>query len=295
MLTQWIRVIYSDATVLSDYSMEAQDRDSTFTGALVAAADNIYVGQYYPFNNLFFQVTVPNANSATINIQTYNGNTWVNVHDILDGTKTNGKTLAKSGVVQFNPNYNDVWQYCNDGRLPTEIASLKIFGLYWIKISASANLTQPVAYDPGPPVIPAVLGTTLRRITYKFTSQEIIESMDPDINEYLTAWETGKTDWTEQILTASQLMALDLRGRGIIKSPSNIMRFDDVAHLAAFKTLSIIYGGLGGENIKLKKTEVDKEYDRIKNSLVFTTDKQETGQVNKENLPQNKEFRLKRK
>jgi hypothetical protein len=119
--------------------------------------------------------------------------------------------------------------------------------------------------------------------------------MDPDINEYLTAWETGKADWTEQILTASQLMALDLRGRGIIKSPANIMRFDDVAHLCAYKTLSIIYGGLGGESIKVKKVEVDKEYDRIKNSLVFTTDKYENGVVTKENLPQSKEFRLKRK
>jgi len=287
MLTQWIRTIYSDNGVLTDYSMEAQDRDSTFTGAMVAAQDNIYVGQYYPFNSLFIQITVANDEESNLSVQTYNGQTWEDVNDLLDGTKTSGKTLAKSGVIQFNPDYNKVWQYANDTSLPTELSTLKIFGLYWIKLSVSNDLTQAIVSPPS-------AGTTLRRITYKFTTQEIIESMDPDINEYLTAWESGKTDWTEQILTASQLMALDLRGRGIIKSPANIMRFDDVAHLAAFKSLSVIYGGLGGEKIK-KKVEVDKEYDKLKNSLIFTTDKYENGVVTKENLPKEKEFRLKRK
>ena len=101
MLNRYIRVVHSDNGVFNDFSLQGQDGTNTFTLPLVADEDYIYIGQYYPFNNLFLEIGTANTETSNLEIEVYN-NGWVDAVDILDGTTTSGKSMAKSGVIQWD-------------------------------------------------------------------------------------------------------------------------------------------------------------------------------------------------
>lgn len=259
MLNQWIRVFYGDNGVLTDYSLEAQDNTSTIPVEMVAAEDYLYIGQYLPFNNFFIEMDTANSNASVLSCQKWTGTEWDDCVDVIDATKSSGVTLAQNGVVQFSPDDDSSWikvPNTRDDNNPSDLSSIAIFNLYWLRIKVSADLSA---------------GTDIKRLTYKFSDDDILSTLDPDINEYLTSWEAGKTSWLDQILTASKLLVLDVRSRGMIKTYGQILRFDDVYHACAYETLSIIYSGLGPKFIE-KKQEADKEYKRAIGSLKMTLD-----------------------
>lgn len=260
MLGQWIRCFYSDNGTLIDRSLEAQNSD-TLSFQIVAAEDYLYVGQYYPFNNLFFEVgSVVNAVASLATVQYWDGTTWRTAVDVLDQTKASGASMARNGVIQWSPNQDYQWsavQDTSDTGSPTELQTLTIYDLYWVRIKWSANFTA---------------STVLKNIGYAFTTTQTLYSLDSEMNQYLVAWGgSTKTNWDEQIMVASQQMVADLRARGFVAGAGNIIRFDDVFLPCAYLTLSLIYQPLGSA-FNDRKTDARAQYKKLLNLTRFTVD-----------------------
>jgi len=247
MLTQYIRVLYSDDGTITDRSLANADRTATIPFEVVAAEDYLYVGQYFTFGNLFFNIDTANSNSSALSIDYWTGNKWVSAVDVLDGTSSSGVSIAQSGVVQWSTDKDESgWQRVSD---PTDeetalgFTSLKIYDLYWIRISFSADFSA---------------STDLLQIGYKFCTDADVSVLAPDINDYLTTW--GVSDWTLQILEASKQVVADLKARNIIGHSGQLIRFDDINIPTAYKTLAIIYDGLGGQDFREMRNEMEVKY-----------------------------------
>lgn len=268
MLYQWIRVLYSDNGTLSDMSIDNQDESSDIAAYMVTGEDYIYLAQQFPFNNFFIQSKVANDVAATMAIEYWDGTAWQSAVDVLDATRSAGCSLAKSGVVQFSPHSSYRWNIIDDtttNHAPTELSTVTIYNMYWLRFSFNATLKSTTSID---------------RIAYAFTRSQQVDNIDTTINGYLTTFATGKTNWDNEIITASIQMVNDMRGRGIIVAPGQILRFDDVSMACDWRTLMLIYNNLGGDYSK-KYIAAEAEY---KNSLSlsrFTFDKNEDAFVSR--------------
>jgi hypothetical protein len=261
MLSQYVRVIHSDNGSLTDNSLISQDRTNAFTLPIVSGEDYLYIGQYYPTNNLYFSLDTANSNSASISIDVWN-NEWVSAVDILDGTSSSGASMAQSGVVQWDIDRDDMgWQQLHD---PTNegsdlgFNSLKIYDLYWLRISFSANLSA---------------GSDVTQVTYRFANDNDLKAKAPDINDYLSSWESGKTSWNEQLIEASLQLVYKLKGDGIIAHPGNILRFDEINIPCAYKALSIIYEGISGEDYEVLSIKMANKANNMLKNMPIVVDR----------------------
>lgn len=274
MLSQWIRVFFSDNGSLTDYSLAAQNSD-TIPFAITAAEDYLYVGQYYPFNNLFFEIgTTVNAAASTASVEYWDGTTWRSAVDILDATKSGTASLARNGVIQWSPNQDYQWavvQDTSDTEAPAALSALTIYDLYWCRLKWSGNTTA---------------GVTLKSVSYAFTTTQMLYSLDAELDEYLTAWGgASKTNWDEQIMNASQQLVSDLRARQFIAAPGNIIRFDDVAMACSYLALSLIYVPLG-QAFTDRKQDARNQYKRLLNLTRFTIDQNKNARPDKSEINQ---------
>ena len=232
MLTQWIRTIFNDNGALVDFSLKSQNREA-FTLPIVAAEDYVYIGQYFPFNNFYVEIDTANDQASVVSIDYISGHNWTSAVDIIDGTTVGGVALAQSGVIQFSPD-DPNWSSVQDPRrLPGSglgIETLAIFDLYWIRVKFSGNLN---------------VATAVKSVSYNFTTDRLLESIDPEIDNYKNVWESGKTNWVEQSLLGTQHLISNLKSKGLILAPGNILRFDDVSLASTYRTLMVIYSVLG--------------------------------------------------
>ena len=273
MLYQWIRLFFSDNGTLTDYSLENQSEVDTVPLAMDISQDYFYLGQHYPFNNFFVQVDTANAVSNSITIQYWGGkNTeWVDAVDIIDGTKSGGASFAKSGVVQFSPNTTNVWHEVSDTRnepQPLGLETIDIYNMYWIRFKFTVNPTG---------------GAAVNRIAYAFTQSQQLDNIDVTIDQFLDSFESGKTDWNNEIMTASLQLVYDLKRRGLIIHQGQVLRFDDVSMAADLRTLMLIYRNLGpGYQTKLEQTS--REYDNALSLTRFSFDQNQDGFLSKGEL-----------
>jgi len=251
MLTQWIRLIKNS----SDVSLDNQGSGTVSMDGTVS----LYLGKRIPFNNFFMWLDTVNSNSVSMTIEYWGGSDWTSTVDLLDDTEG----MTKTGVVQFSPNKKVRWSVVSDtsdGNAPSELSSFTIYDLYWLKITFSGALSA---------------GTLLQQLTYKFTTQEEVEIKDNDISEFLTSF--GQTDWLPQILNASIEVAQDFKKKKLIIDEGQILRFDDVFILTAYKTLFIIYLNLG-DSYKERRKEIADLYEKAWTG-VYTLDKNNDGVV----------------
>lgn len=232
MMHKFIRVIRGDNGALSDYSLLNQDPSSTMDVSLVKDEDYLYIGKFFPFNNFYaIMGSTLNAVTASIKIEYWEGDEWVEVVDILDGTSSNGVPLAKSGAIQFTTDEDKRWSSIDDtseSPAPDDLRDVTIYNLYWLRISFTETLTS---------------GALLDKITYAFTEHERLVNIDHTVNNYLTSF--GVTDWTQKIITASEHIVQLMNQRGLIKTEGQILNFEDVSLATEYKTLALIYASLG--------------------------------------------------
>jgi hypothetical protein len=270
MLSQWIRIIRGVSGVLSDLSIEMQTSAAT-TVNLDSTADYLYIGQSFPFNNFFVQVGTANTSDSVLTVEYWDGNSWTAAVDVIDGTKASGKTFAQSGVVMFSPSRNTNWQIVqdtSDEETTFGLQSLEIYDMYWLRISVSADLYA---------------STSINKIGYSFCTDEQLLSVAPEINKFLTGWAAGKTNWIEQIILGSQHMVAKLKEIGLVVTNGQILRFDDVSIPTVYKTLELIYWGLG-EAYRPKMLEARDWSDKLLTIERFTIDRNKDGLLSRSEL-----------
>lgn len=276
MLTNWIRVIRKDDSVYTDYSLLNDNESTSITTDIVASEDAIYIGKVYPFNNFYIWIDTANALTSSMSISYWNGKQWTNAVDILDGTSSSGKTLAQSGLVQFSPKSSDRWSKVDDtstvsANSPTDLNGFTIYGLYWLKITFTNDLT---------------INSKIKRIFYLFTNQQTLEAIDSDVPNYLTSAFPTQNSFNRQLFTASKETLLYLKAKGILLNEGHILRIEDVYLSVAWRALSIIYFSLGKDYVD-RRIEAIKMANESINIPKMTLDKNQDGFIQEQEIDSN--------
>lgn len=283
MLSEYIRLINSNNSVLTDYSLDNQDTGTNLAFNMVAAEDYWYFAQRRPFNSFFMQVDTANATPSNLSIEYWEdaSTEWRSALDVIDGTTSGGATLAKSGVVQFSTDSRYDWDISGDtyeDTYPTTLAALNITNVYWIRIKVSADLDA---------------GTLIERIVYAFTSTKNINSHDPKITNFYNSFESGKTDWNDEIISASYQVARDLKKKQIILNRGQVLELEDISIPTDYKTLENIYFSLGGDYLD-KSDKMKEKYDEAISLRWITKDNSSLGRVSRMELNQKVEKEITR-
>lgn len=226
------RVFISDNGDLTEVSDALNDfRGSDVVIPLVTSEDKIYIASDLPFNSRFVVVTVANDVTAVVTVELRFNNAWVPAVDVLDRTVTGGKSLTKSGFIQWQPDENKGWDKVARASDVTELSTLNIFGMYWARLSWSGTLKAT---------------TSLRHIGYKFSTDAQLQSYYPDLgSDLMAAFATGKMNWDDQHFMAAEAIIADLRRRQILASRNQIMDWELFTVASCHKAAEVIYRGLG--------------------------------------------------
>jgi hypothetical protein len=257
MLYQWIRLLRGDNGVITDKSLANQDEAAAVVHDIVAAEDAIYLGQHFPFNNFYYKRSVANALPSDIIIEYWDSNEWVMAVDILDGTKNGTATLSKSGVIQFSPNRNNRWQIVydtTDASAPSDLSSVTIYNMYWIRVRFTGDLTATAAS---------------KKFCYCFSSHQQIDNRDSTLSSYLTAF--GVTTWEDYIINASIDVVSDLKRMNLIIDRGQILKLEDVSIATDWKTIQGLYFELGGD-YQQKYQNAVRRYEEAIDLKAFTFD-----------------------
>lgn len=265
MLLQWFRVWRYNGSVFTDLSLDNQD-DTAVLPVDLDTTDYLYMSSTYPFNNFFAWMDTPNTAPAKMKVEYWGGtlNGWKTAAEVLDGTKG----FTKSGVAQYFPDDDYSWHQVGDSNetpAPQEIidGGLRVYGQYYMRVSFDADLDS---------------GTTVKKIGYAFTLSQELPKYDIEIDRFLESFATGKTDWIQEIMTASEMLVKDLKAQDFIAQRGQILLLEDVAMATAYKTLELIYYSLGAAYDQ-KRAIVANKYEKLLNQRYFSLDLDMDGEL----------------
>ncbi len=255
------RVIFSDNGTLNDLSVNLNNYHSG-TGAVgfVAADDYLYIGSRYPFNSFYIAFGTANTQTSTLSISYWDGNQWRSAVDVID--QTDG--FKQDGLITFVPDKGQSGWSREDtvNRSGTEqvtgLGDVTIYDQFWLRLSLSADLDA---------------GTTIKWIMYKFIVDDDLYSEYPIFNSSTLkdAYESGKTDWEEQIIVSSKIVVDELIKRGIIDSGNQLLDYKKIESPTVPKVAEIIFNGLG-DDYDDDRIKARKNFDNRISNKVFSVD-----------------------
>lgn len=264
------RVIFNDNGTTKDLSAVLNDIQS---GAslfdLVAADDALYIGSDLPFNHRYFEFTAPNQNNSTITVETWNGSEWVEVVDLLDETKDGQVSFAKNGIVSWVPDRDESWQKVADTFDTVDgLDDLKIYDLYWVKVSFSANLTTTMG---------------LKYCGHKFSRDEDLGGKYAELvtQNALDSFADDKTSWDEQHILAAEDIVRDLRKKRVIWNRNQVVDWQTFTDASVHKVAYIAFSAFGDAFIE-KRDEAKRNYDQSMAGLNFDVDLNENAVLDEE-------------
>lgn len=264
------RVIWRSGSSLIDLSQQMNNYLSgTSVLDLKASSDALYLGSDLPFNHRWFNIDVPNQNASRIqSIQIWNGSTWMNTVDLMDDTVLMGATFAKSGYVAFVPDrLASAWSRQYTTETMADLSTLKIYNLYWIKITFSADLSAL---------------TELSYIGHRFANDvelrlEYPELFNPDLMTAL-----GVANWNQQHAVTAEYVIRDLMRDQAIYSSNQLLDWEIFKSAGVHRAAAMIYYSLGpaynehyNRAIAAYKQSLDLKFLRIDQSGDATLDSQD--------------------
>lgn len=255
------RVIFNNAGTLSDPSVALSNFYSeSVVFDYETGTDYLYLGSDLPFNHRYFDMSVVNANSASVSVDLWNGSEWVAAIDVIDETSVGGVTLARSGIISWRPDEDESsWNWDDtDDMTASGLSTLKIKGLYWARVKFSADLTNTMAFG---------------YIGHKFSQDEDLEGEYPEMAQSAlkTAFKAGKTDWKDQTIAAAEYIIQDLRQNNVITSRNQILDSRVFCKASIHKTAEIIFRAFG-DDYKDNMIEAMKAYKRYIELKQFNID-----------------------
>lgn len=242
------RVFYSDNGILRDFSVNLNKYDSIESDfTYVSGEDYIYIGSRLPFNSLYFKVIQANTIPANMYVEVFDGDSWEFVNELIDETGA----FTRSGYITFVPDRDSGWIMENtssDGGYVPGLESIKIYDKYWMRISFDADLSDPVSVS---------------WVGHLFADDSDLGSEYPDLvkTSVISSFKTGKTDWEEQLVRASEVVIEDLMiNRNIIDSSQLLDRYD-YRSATIQKCAEIIFNAFGDDFVD-QKQRAREEYQR---------------------------------
>lgn len=213
----------------------------------LSSADKIFLASPLPFNHRYIEIGTANDQSAAITVELWDGGSWIPTVDVIDQTSSAGASFAQGGIISWVPDRDtNRWTSFPRSQFITGLESTRIYDLYWARLSFTASMN---------------VSTSLRYIGHKFSSDSDLALEYPDLvlSKMMTAYKSGKTDWTEQTILAAEYIIQDLKEMGVIIGDGQILDWKVFQKASVHKTASIIYSGIGSDFSDSKK-EAEKAY-----------------------------------
>jgi hypothetical protein len=261
------RVLFNDDGTEYDHSVALNDSIAgTATIPFVVDEDAIYIASDLPINNKYFVVSTANDQASVVSISSWIDNAWTAAVDVIDGTAVGGKSLAQSGIIRWKTNRLKSWDVEEDSEDVTGVDAVGIYNRYWTKITFSASLKAT---------------TALSYIGYKFVESDTeLYTFYPELNDsdLKLAFKTGKTDWVDQEIAASEGIITELTTRGIIKTPSQILNTELFKMPAIHKTAHLIFAAMGRSHDE-DAAQAKMRYEQSMNMKNFQVDLNASGNL----------------
>lgn len=251
------RVVWLDNTTLKDLSTKL---NNFFSDTQVidydASTDKIYIGSDVPFNHRYFYVSVVNAVACVPTIEIWDGSSWVAVVDVIDQTSLLGVPFAQSGILSWTTNRTKTWVRAasTEDMTGSGLTSLKVYNMYWTRISYSVSLTGTFA---------------LKFIGHKFSKDEDLAGYYPDLNRsnVKTAFATGKTTWDDQHIMAAEEIFNYLRKNRVLWAKGQIFEWEPFTMPAVHKVAQIVYTAFG-EDYDGRRDEALEKFNESMESIM---------------------------
>lgn len=240
-------ILRNNAGTLTDLSAKLSDITSGAQTLSLSSTDKIYFGSPFPFNHRYFEIGTPNTQAAAITVELWTGGEWLPAIDVIDQTSSAGASFGQSGIISFVPDRDrNTWQFYTRSSDIPELAAIKIYDLYWARISFTGTMSA---------------NTAIRYIGHKFSNDSDLALEYPDLvlSKVMTAYKPGKTNWLEQTILAAEYIIQDLKEMGVIIGSGQILDWKVFQKASVHKVASIIFGGLGDDFSDHKK-EAEKAY-----------------------------------
>lgn len=228
------RVIFEDNVTLIDISKKVNDvfaNNQTFD--YTVTADYLYLGSDMPFNHRYFDVSTANDQASVPSVEIWDGNAWNAAVDVIDETQsTSGTSLSGSGIIRWVLDKDHFWQRADSTEDIAALSTLKIYDLYWARMSWSATLK---------------VTTAINYIGHSFADDSQLGGYYPDLvrSDIIGAYSSGQTNWKKQHILAAEEIIADLRRKKKVVSRNQIMNPEIFNEAAIHKVAELIMRGLG--------------------------------------------------
>jgi len=253
------RIFWNDDGTEKDLSVELNEwRSGSYTLPFVAADDRLYVACDLPFNHKYIEIDTANDQATSVSVETWYGNQWNAVVDLIDRTALSSASLAQSGIIEWKTDRLKGWDRELDSDDVSGVSKVGIYDMYWIRMSFSADLN---------------VNTALKYIGNKFSSDSVLYDYYPDLSNtsLKEAFEAGKTTWDDQHFIASEMVIRDLKKRNIIISQNQILDYEKFKEPTIHKVAEIVYWALGRQ-FDDNRTKARAYYDEAINLKFFGVD-----------------------
>jgi len=230
------RVFYSDNGTLTDLTPDVfkYEPGRAQIDQFVGAEDYIYIANVAPFNHFYLKLDEPlNHTDVVMTLQYWDGNSWANPSELMDETEH----FTQNGFVTFTPSRNSTWNIddtSGTGSSITGLTSIEIYQRYWVRLGFSNNLSA---------------NARIHYLGQRFCDDEDLYSEFPDLSRssVLEAFQSGKGDWIEQTVRASDVIIRDLTSQTTIWSKNQILDRDEFRLACVSKTAELIFTSFGDD------------------------------------------------
>lgn len=259
------RFFYDDDGTLVDRTIEWSNPYSA-SGAWDAKS-YLYCSSYLPFNHRYFDVATTNDKSGDLSVDIWYNSEWTAVVDIINDTVADGVSFGKSGIITFTPDTLKGWDIEDDSADITELSTKSIYNVYWMRFGYDAATDSNLV---------------INHIGQKFCDDYALYSIYPLLNvaALKTQFETGKTDWVTQEISASSIIVSDLKRRNLAVSKNQVLDTKRFELPCIHKTAEIIFSGMGSSYVD-DKNEARKAYDDAMNAGSFNIDVTKDGKADR--------------
>jgi len=249
------RIFFSNNSTLTDLSDKLQN-PATYSVVMpyLSATDYVYFGTYLPFNHLFWMFEVPNTETVSLSVDFWSDSQWRPVIDLFDMTEG----LSRDEYVRWSIPKDYAWPREPYSYDVTGLESTEVYGLYWLRVSASADLTAL---------------TEVKYIGQKYSNDSDLYGYYPDLMQQKLKLQfgSGKTNWDDQAVSAAENIILHLKTKHVIKTADQILNPAALKLASIHKTAEIIYGAFG-QGYRDDKIQAAKSFNEAINQSFYQVD-----------------------
>jgi len=243
-----IRVLHKTGNTITDHSKALIDYNAgSMTLSSFGTSDAIYIGDINPSNHKYFKFDTANTDASVLDLKLWDGTNFIDLAELRDDTSLSSAAFGQSEFVTWVPDKDLTNWSREDTEDIDDLSTIKIYDLYWVKITTSINMTS---------------GFVLDWVGNLFSNDQDLYTEYPIFNRAAIQALFSTSDWQRQIQKAAEIIIDDLQKKGIIEHEGQIVEREQLNLASTHRTAQIIFGSMGDDyeddRVKAKRDYEDR-------------------------------------